>query len=122
MLEFVNQTPQDVYISYMFFSPDVCGQDGDWQAIGWFHASSGQSVVVYGDSMKDVDHGVWCFYAHTADRQYVWDGPFSTSVPVAAYNQCYLDGTIGGAGEYEEIGFRSFATGSVDNFTMHLTL
>jgi hypothetical protein len=37
MLAFCNSTNDEVWVAYMFYSPDTCGgEGGDWQTIGWY--------------------------------------------------------------------------------------
>jgi uncharacterized membrane protein len=71
-LAFVNNFTEDVWVAYMFYSPDVCGGEGnDWQAIGWFHVSVGESTVVYANSLGDVNNRYWYFYAETPDLNFI---------------------------------------------------
>ncbi|SAK72278.1 hypothetical protein AWB82_04420 [Caballeronia glebae] len=120
MLKFVNATTQDIWVSYMFYSPDVCSDEGgNWQAIGWYHMAPGGSTVPYANDLDDVHNRYWCYYAENADRSVVWAGPYSVYAPEngAAFNRCYQIGDTAS----RIIGMRLFDVGDNDNFTMTLT-
>lgn len=121
MLKFVNGTNQDLWVAYMFLSPDTCGgEGGDWQAIGWYYMPAGGSTVPYGNSLGDVNNRYWCFYAENGDRSIFWAGPYPVYVPAdgSPFNHCYAIGTT----ESRIIGMRLFDVGDNNDFTVTLIM
>jgi uncharacterized membrane protein len=118
MLAFCNSYSEDIWVAYMFWSPDTCGGEGQaWQTIGWYHVSPGQCVTVYENSLGDVDNRYWYFYAKNADATFVWSGPVNVYVSHQAFNHCL---GIGTSAEFI-VGFQLLDVGDNDNFTMTLT-
>jgi uncharacterized membrane protein len=117
MLAFTNGYSEGVWITYMFYSPDVCGgEGGDWQAIGWFHADPGSTVTVYANDLDDVNNRYWCFYAETDDGSIVWNGPYQVYVTDEAFNHCINIGTT----ESRIVGFRLLDVGDNEDYTVTL--
>jgi uncharacterized membrane protein len=117
MLAFCNGTRQDVWIAYMFYSPEDCGGEGrDWQAIGWFQVGPGQCRTVYENDLDDVSNRYWCYYAQNADASLVWAGPYPVYVSNAAFNHCIGEART----DWWIAGFRLFDVGDADDFTMNL--
>jgi uncharacterized membrane protein len=117
MLAFCNGYTEELWVTYMFYSPDTCGgEGGDWQAIGWFPVAPAQCTTVYGDSLGDVNNRYWCFYAENADRSVIWAGPYQVDVTQQAFNHCYLIGNT----QSHVVGFRLFDVGDNDNYTVTL--
>ena len=117
MLAFCNSFTEDVWVAYMFYSPDTCGGEGqNWQTIGWFRASPGQCTTVYGNSLGDVNNRYWYFYAQNASGSAKWSGPIDVDVTNEAFNHCY------GIGNTQSwvAGYRLLDVGDYDNFTVTL--
>ena len=69
MLTFCNGATEDLWVAYMFYSPDTCGgEGGDWQTIGWFHITPGACATAYANDLHDVHNRFWYFYAENASR------------------------------------------------------
>lgn len=118
MLAFCNSYPQDVWVAYMFYSPDACGGEGEnWQTIGWFHIVPGACVTVYSNSLGDVNNRYWYFYAENAGASVVWAGPIRVYVTDEAFNHCLGIGTT----TSRVVGFRILDVGDNDDFTVTLT-
>jgi uncharacterized membrane protein len=118
MLTFVNNHSEDVWLAYMFYAPDVCGEYGGFQAIGWYHIAPGQSSVPYANSLGDVNNRYWYVYAENSSRSVVWAGPFLVQVPAdgSPFNTCQ---GIGSTAD-RQIGLQQFDVGDHDDFTVTL--
>lgn len=118
MLTFVNNHNEDIWLVYMFYAPDACGEYGNFQAIGWYHIPPGQSSVPYENSLGDVNNRFWYFYAQNWAGSFVWQGPFPVQVPANGdpFNTCQGIGSTADRG----IGLVQFDVGDNDNFTMNL--
>lgn len=120
MLAFCNGFTEGVWVAYMFYSPDDCGGDGDWQTIGWFHVAPGQCTTVYGNSLDDVNNRYWYYHAENWDGTVFWAGPVGVYVTDKAFNHCMV-GVVGGQGESRIAGFRILDVGDNDDYTVTLT-
>lgn len=120
MLRFCNNFTQDLWIAYMFHSPDQCrGDGGNWQAIGWYHVVPGACTVPYANSLHDVGNRFWYFFAENFDSSVVWAGPIAFNAPNNAFNTCFLTQTNINV---RRIGFRVFDVGDSSDFTVNLHL
>jgi uncharacterized membrane protein len=118
MLAFCNSTSEEVWVAYMFYSPNDCGgEGGNWQTIGWYAAGPGQCTTVYENSLGDVNNRYWYFYAQNASGSTVWAGPISVYVTNEAFNHCYAIGTSASW----IAGYRLLDVGDYDDFTVTLT-
>ena len=117
MLRFCNSFTEDLWVAYMFHSPEDCGgEGGDWQAIGWFHIAPGACSIVYANSLDDVNNRFWCFFAENADRTVFWGGPIDVGVTVEPFNLCRgIRNT-----SQRVVGFRIFDVGDNDDYTVTL--
>ena len=117
MLAFCNHLREDVWLAYMFFSPEDCGgEGGNFQAIGWFHIPPGACTTVYANDLDDVNNRFWFFHAFNRSRSIVWSGPFQVGVTDAPFNHCItLRNTT-----QQLVGFQVFDVGDNDDFTMNL--
>jgi uncharacterized membrane protein len=119
MLRFCNSVREEVWVTYMFYSPDTCGgEGGGWQTIGWFPMAPGQCTTVYGNSLDDVNNRYWYYHAENGDGTIVWAGPIGVYVTKQAFNHCYGIGTTSS----RIAGFRILDVGDYDDFTVTLTL
>jgi uncharacterized membrane protein len=119
MLRFCNNTSEEVWVAYMFYSPEDCGGEGhDWQKIGWFAIMPGACSVVYANDLDDVNNRFWYFHAENLDLTVNWSGPISVHVTDEAFNNC-----LGIATTAERVvGFREIDVGDNDDFTVNLVL
>jgi hypothetical protein len=117
MLAFANATNQDLWLSYGFYAPDVCGGNGNFQIIGWYHLpSDGGPVTVYANSLDDVDNRYWVFYAENFNRSLIWQGGYHSHVTDQAFNKCWAIGTSGD----RIVGFRLLDVGDNDDYSVAL--
>lgn len=117
-LKFTNGFTEDVWIFYVFHSPGECGGEGqNWQGIGWFHASVGQTITVYRNSLHDVGDRNWYFYAETPDERFIWSGPPTFDASDEKFNHC-----IGiGRSDWRPYGLRLIDVGGGSDCTVTLT-
>ena len=116
-LNFTNHFTEDVWVFYVFLSTDVCSGEGqNWQGIGWFHVSVGETVTVYQNSLGDVGNPHWYFYAETPDEQYVWSGPPTFQASDDAFNHCIGEGRT----DWRPYGLRLIDVGDYDDYTVTL--
>ena len=117
MLAFSNGYTSKVWVTIMFWSPDTCGQYGNWQTIGWYGIDPGNSADVYDNDLEDLSR-YWYFYAKAADGA-EWGGDFGPIyVYHGAFNSCL---NIGSTAAYATVGLREIDVGDNDDFTMTLT-
>ena len=135
-LAFGNLTNEDVWVAYMFWSPNDCGgEGGDWQAIGWFGvpgvrdrprphippkgptAEGSNTVTVYANDLKNVNNRYWYFYAQNTSRSRVWAGPVNVFVSDEAFNHCIKLGRTG----WWIAGFRRLDFGDANNAVVLLS-
>lgn len=118
MLKFVNNYTEDIWVAYMFYAPDVCGDYQNFQAIGWYYIAPGQSSVPYANSLDDVNNRYWYYFAENGNRSVFWAGPYSVQVPDdgSPFNTCKgIGSTVS-----RVIGMRQFDVDDYDDFTMSL--
>jgi uncharacterized membrane protein len=117
-LKFGNSFTQDVWLFYVFHSPDDCGGEGrDWQGIGWFHAAVGETVTVYSNDLDDVHNRYWYFYAESGDGQSFWAGEPAFFAGDDAFNHCIGEGRS----DWRQYGLRIIDVGDNDDYTVTLT-
>jgi len=117
MLAFCNGVREDIWVSYMFYSPEDCGGDGgNWQAIGWFRVSPGQCSTGYAHDLDDGNNRYWYYYAESDSGRLKWAGPIATWISDEAFNVCR---GVANSTQFP-VGFRQFDVGDADNFTMTL--
>jgi uncharacterized membrane protein len=116
MLAFCNSFHEEIWVAYMFYSPDTCGQDGNFQTIGWFPMLPGQCTTVYGNSLDDVNNRYWYYYAESLSGS-TWSGPIEVYVTDEAFNHCYNIGTT----QSRIVGYRLLDVGDNDDYTVTLT-
>jgi uncharacterized membrane protein len=85
MLAFCNGFHEEVWVAYMFYSPDTCGGEGNFQTIGWFAIAPGQCATVYANDLDDVNNRYWYYYAESASGS-TWSGPVQVYVTDEAFN------------------------------------
>jgi hypothetical protein len=61
MLQFINSYPHRLDLTIMWFTPN-CVDGGDWTKSGWWALSPGQSAVVHGADLADINR-FWCYLA-----------------------------------------------------------
>ena len=117
-LTLCNSYPQPISTAIMFYSPDTCGgEGGDFQMMGWWNLNPGSCALVYANDLEDLNR-YWYYYA-IADDGAEWAGPFTNSVPDAAFNQCWGIGVIIENGiESTEVAFRELDIGGNDDYTL----
>ena len=116
MLAFCNHNTQDLWVAYMFYSPDACGGLGNFQTIGWYHVPVGACVTVYANSLDDVNNRYWYFYAENRGAGITYPGPVQVAVTDEAFNHCLDVGTT----TSRDVGFRQFDVGDDDDHTVNL--
>jgi hypothetical protein len=79
-LHFRNQTSSLVSVAIMLYSPDSCGQDGNWATEGWWNISPGGEAYV-----ADTNDEYAAYYAES-DAGLVWSGPYG---PVYVQQQAF---------------------------------
>ncbi len=116
-LTLCNGYPTPISTAIMFYSPDTCGGEGNFQMAGWWNIDPGTCALVYADDLEDLNR-YWYYYADAEDGA-VWSGPYGASVPFYAFNQCYGIGVII-ENNHEEvaIGFRELDIGDNDDYTL----
>jgi len=112
-LDFCNSSPEQVWVAYMFWSPDDCGGYGDWQTIGWFAIAPGACETVYANDLDDVNNRYWYFYAESASA--VWAGPVRVYVTDAPFDSCLGIGSTAA----RIVGFRQIDVGDRVWFASH---
>lgn len=116
-LSFTNHFTEDVWVAYMFWSPNDCGSEGrDWQCIGWYHVSVGETTTVYENSLHDVNNRYWYFYAETPDLNFTWSGPAIVQFSQEAFNHCAGIGRT----DWEPFGMRLIDVGDAGDFVVTL--
>ena len=113
MLTFTNLYPKQVWVSIMWYTPG-CVDGGDWTKMGWWNLTVGQSKIVSGLDLDEVNR-YWCFYAHAADGTY-WGGPYHRMVPHEAYEWCEWTSSTSA----HSVGFRLFDIDGNDDYTVIL--
>lgn len=120
-LTICNQYGAPLSVGIMFWSPDTCGGDGgNWQVMGWYNFDPGTCGVVYDNDLEDVNR-YWYYYALAEDGAF-WAGNIGiTEVPVAAFNICWLLGSVTEEGENSQgVGFRELDVNGNDDVTLNL--
>ncbi|MFI1205335.1 DUF1036 domain-containing protein [Streptomyces sp. NPDC020883] len=86
-LTFVNQHYSSIWAMVEWYRPN-CPDGGDWIKKGWWKIDAGQSAVVYGGDVREVNQ-YWYCYAHSIDG-YQWPGTdgFPELVPINAFEWC----------------------------------
>jgi uncharacterized membrane protein len=116
MLTFSNEYPTKVWVTIVFWSPDTCGQDGNWQTIGWYGIDPGSSSDVYDNDLEDLNR-YWYFYAKAADGAQ-WSGDFG---PIYVYHEAFNSCLgVGSSAAYATVGLREIDIDGYDDFTQPL--
>jgi len=97
----------------MWYHPN-CAGGGDWEKEGWWSLTYGESKIVYGDDLEDLNR-YYCFYAEGTDGS-VWDGPYTREVTNNVFDQCEWDT----GGDSRNIGFRLLDIGDNDDYNVNL--
>jgi uncharacterized membrane protein len=89
MLRFVNGYRTSISTMVEWHHPDCRDGDdylGEWEKAGWWNLEPGQSAIVFGGDLADVNR-FWYFFADAADGAF-WAGPFEEVVPWNAFQAC----------------------------------
>ena len=113
MLTFSNGYSTKVWVAICFWSPDTCGQSGNWQTMGWWGIDPGNSADVYHNDLKDLNR-YWYFYAEAADGA-KWSGDYGPMyVYHEAFNSCLH---IASTAAYATVGLRQIDVDGADDCT-----
>lgn len=112
MLVLCNAYTTRIHTAIMFYSPDTCGSDGDFETMGWWNLDPGSCATVYGNDLEDLNR-YWYCYAE-ADDGAVWAGPYIADIPLGAFDSCIGLGTSPG----RRIGYRELDIGDNDDYTV----
>jgi uncharacterized membrane protein len=116
MLTFQNNHSSRVWVAIMFLSPDTCGQDGNWQTIGWYGIDPGNSADVYDNDLEDLNR-YFFYYAKAADGA-TWSGNWgNVYLYHHAFNSCI---NIGSTDAYAVVGMRLIDVDGNDDITQPL--
>ena len=113
MLQFTNGYSSTLWAMIEWSHPN-CPDGGDWEKKGWWQIEPGQSKVVYGGDVNDVNR-YWYFYAHAADGA-VWSGPFEETVPDRAFDWCEHTADTSS----RTVGMRQLDVDDNDNYNLRL--
>lgn len=112
-LHFRNHTDHKLWVCVMFYSPDDCGEDGDWGTRGWWGINPGGQAYVL-----NTDNEYAAFYAESSGGL-VWTGPYGpVYVHQAAFDSCYLIGD--NSPETRVVGMREVDLHDYDTFYVNL--
>ncbi|MFC7263745.1 DUF1036 domain-containing protein [Streptomyces lutosisoli] len=114
MLKFINQYPQKLAVTIMWYTPN-CVDGGDWTKKGWWNLAPGQSAVVHGGDLSDINR-YWCYFAHAADGAF-WAGDLARQAPSRAFDWCEWTSST----DSTQIGYRMQDVGDHDDLDITLT-
>jgi hypothetical protein len=66
---FLNDTPVRIWIAVMYYSPDTCGEYGNWATIGWFQYAPGEQSWVIETNNN------WVYWCAESKAGHTWSGP-----------------------------------------------
>jgi hypothetical protein len=84
-LHFRNHTSSELWVAIMFYSPDSCGNLGNWGTRGWWPINPGGEAYVLNTNNRYA-----AFYGESASNL-VWNGPYG---PVYVHQQAF-DSCVG---------------------------
>lgn len=113
MLQFINSYPHRLDLTIMWFTPN-CVDGGDWTKSGWWPLSPGQSAVVHGADLADINR-FWCYFARAADGAF-WAGDIARNVPPRVFTWCEWTSST----DAFQIGYRLLDVGDRDDMTISL--
>ena len=113
MFTFCNNYPREVWISFMWYSPN-CPDGGNWTKKGWWHLFPGQCANVFNEDLDDINR-YYLFYSH-ADDGAEWSGPYTRAVPGTRYEWCEWTAST----NHRNVGFRLVDIGENEDFTYTL--
>jgi len=83
MLQFTNFYPSKLWVAIMWYTPN-CPDGGNWTKKGWWSLIPGQSKVVSGLDLDEVNR-YWCYYAQAENGAH-WSGPYLRMVPPQSFD------------------------------------
>jgi uncharacterized membrane protein len=113
MLKFTSLYPSKLWVTIMWYTPN-CPDGGNWSKKGWWSLVPGQSKIVSGSDLADVNR-YWCFYAQAANGA-IWAGPYKRLVPAQAFDLCEWTSSTGAF----KIGYRLLDVDDNDDLTVNL--
>ena len=113
MLKFTNLYPSKLWVAIMWYTPN-CPDGGDWTKKGWWSLVTGQSKIVSGLDLCDVNR-YWCFYAQALNGAY-WAGPYKRMVPTQKFEWCEWTSSTSAF----QVGFRLLDVDDNDDVSVHL--
>ncbi len=115
MLTICNSYSAHLYAAIMFYSPETCGDYGNFETQGWWSIDPGSCANVFANDLEDLNR-FWYFYAE-ADDGAIWSGPYGVYVTDERFDSCFgIGSTVS-----RIAGFRELDIGDNDDFTLNLT-
>jgi uncharacterized membrane protein len=102
----------DLWITYMYYAPDLCGGDG-YRQVGWYRVPPGGQTTVFNGSVKG---RYFPYHAECHADGATWSGDIQGWVSDSAYNLCHGERCT----PCRIVGFRSLQVGDFDNFIQPL--
>jgi len=114
MFRIANGTPTTIWAMFEWHRPN-CPDGGNWEKKGWWMIPPGQSKIVYGGDLAQLQACSY-YYAHSANGTQ-WSGPFRELVPSTAFDWCSSTSST----DARWVGMREICTGNFNNYTLTLT-
>jgi uncharacterized membrane protein len=92
-VQFRNSTSSKVWVAVMYYSPDTCGNYGNWETEGWWGIDPGQQVWAFSTNNRYA-----AFYAEAEDGTTWSDGYGPMLVYIHAFEICLGLGQTGAIG------------------------
>ena len=114
-LTICNKHSSGVTVAICYANRDHCANAGGFIKEGWWNIAPGESVRVYGGSLKNLNR-YWFYYGRTYNGSVIWAGNnYCTNVPNKAHYQCWNDPSG------NRICYRRIDINSYDEYTLSLT-
>lgn len=113
MLQFVNKYTTTVQVTIMWYTPGC--DDGDWTKKGWWVLNPGQSAIVHGEDLADINR-YWCYFASGWDGTSFWSGPISRHVIFPAFEWCEFRANTSSV----PVGYRILDCDDIDDLIVEL--
>ena len=96
---FRNDTPVRIWIAVAHYSPQTCGEHGNWATIGWFQYAPGEQAWVVETNNS------WVFFYAESETGLTWSGNYGPMyVYQNAFNSCI---SIGSSTATQRVGLAS---------------
>lgn len=103
----------DLWVTYMYYAPNVCGGD-HFRQTGWYQIPPGGQTTVYNGSVKF--NRFWAYYAECPRDGATWSGDIQGWVSDSAYSLCHGNACT----PCRVVGFRRIDVNSFDTYTVPL--